>query len=86
MFNLIETGPIVAGILILLDWVIRIAALIIVPRDRKPTAAMAWLLAIFLIPFIGVILFLLIGDTKLPTPVRARSSQAESSSSRRPER
>ena len=72
MFNVIETGPIIGGILILLDWVIRIAALIIVPRDRKPTAAMAWLLAIFLIPFIGVILFLLIGDTKLPRKRRER--------------
>ncbi|WP_382305939.1 cardiolipin synthase [Herbiconiux sp. UC225_62] len=48
------------------DLAIRIAALIIVPRGRKPTAAMAWLLAIFLIPFIGIILFLVIGRTKLP--------------------
>ncbi|MFB2598563.1 phospholipase D-like domain-containing protein [Herbiconiux sp. P17] len=48
------------------DLAIRIAALIIVPRGRKPTAAMAWLLAIFLIPFIGILLFLVIGRTKLP--------------------
>jgi cardiolipin synthase len=67
-----QLGPILGGAVILLDWIIRIAALIIVPRDRKPTAAMAWLLAIFLIPFIGVILFLLIGDTKLPRKRRER--------------
>ena len=48
-----------------LDWAIRIAALIIVPRNRKPTSAMAWLLAIFLIPTIGVFLFLLIGEAVL---------------------
>ncbi|MGI9823605.1 cardiolipin synthase [Agromyces sp. Marseille-Q5079] len=64
------------GILaILLDLGIRIAALIIVPRDRKPTAAMAWLLAIFLIPFIGIILFLLIGNVKLSK--RRRDRQVE---------
>src|SRR4029450_13933106 len=61
-----ETAAIVGGILILIDLAIRITALIIIPRDRKPTAAMAWLLAIFLIPFVGILLFLLIGNSKLP--------------------
>ncbi|WP_074260329.1 cardiolipin synthase [Agromyces cerinus] len=67
--------PIIAGIVVVLDLGIRIAALIIVPRDRKPTAAMAWLLAIFLIPFVGIILFLIIGNSKLPK--RRTERQAE---------
>ncbi|TDE92829.1 cardiolipin synthase [Occultella glacieicola] len=50
----------------LIDLAIKIAALIIIPRHRKPTAAMAWLLAIMLIPFIGILLFLLIGSVRLP--------------------
>jgi cardiolipin synthase len=61
-----ELANLLGGILILADLAIRIAALIIIPRDRKPTAAMAWLLAIFLIPFVGIILFLIIGNVKLP--------------------
>jgi cardiolipin synthase len=61
-----EAINLLGGILILADLAIRITALIIVPRGRKPTAAMAWLLAIFLIPFVGIQLFLLIGNTKLP--------------------
>lgn len=61
-----EAINLLGGILILVDLAIRIAALIIIPRDRKPTAAMAWLLAIFLIPFVGILLFLLIGNVKLP--------------------
>jgi cardiolipin synthase len=61
-----ELANLLGGILILADLAIRIAALIIIPRDRKPTAAMAWLLAIFLIPFVGIILFLVIGNVKLP--------------------
>ncbi|TDW28809.1 cardiolipin synthase [Cryobacterium psychrophilum] len=48
------------------DLAIRIAAIIIIPRSRKPSAAMAWLLAVFLIPFVGVFFFLLIGSSKLP--------------------
>lgn len=40
--------------LFVIDLVVRIAAVIIVPRNRRPTAAMAWLLAIYFIPFVGV--------------------------------
>ncbi len=50
----------------LVDLTIKVAALIIIPKHRKPTAAMAWLLAIFLIPFVGIVLFLLIGNVRLP--------------------
>jgi cardiolipin synthase len=59
------------------DLAIRIAALIIVPRRRKPTAAMAWLLAIFLIPFVGILLFLVIGRTTLPKKRRALQGEVD---------
>jgi len=71
----LQQFPILGGILIAADLAIRIAALIIVPRDRKPTAAMAWLLAIFLIPFIGIILFLLIGNVRLPRKRREKQHE-----------
>jgi cardiolipin synthase len=61
-----------AGV-VLIDLVIRVVALIIIPRDRLPTAAMAWLLAVFFIPVIGVLLFLLIGNPKLPRDDAASS-------------
>ncbi|HIW91970.1 MAG TPA: cardiolipin synthase [Candidatus Corynebacterium avicola] len=44
------------------DMLLRIVALGYVPSQRKPTSAMAWLLAIFLIPMIGIVLFLLMGS------------------------
>nr|WP_155841134.1 cardiolipin synthase [Agromyces luteolus] len=56
---------------------IRITALIIIPRERKPTAAMAWLLAIFLIPFVGILLYLLIGNIRLPKQRMARQDEAD---------
>jgi cardiolipin synthase len=58
----------------LADLAIKVLALIFIPRHRKPTAAMAWLLAIFLIPFIGILLFLLIGNFRLPK--KRRDEQA----------
>jgi cardiolipin synthase len=59
----------------LVDLAIKIAALIVIPRRRKPTAAMAWLLAIFLIPYVGILLYLLIGTYKLPK--KRRDAQAQ---------
>ncbi len=54
----------------ILDMSIRIAAVVVVPRNRKPTAAMAWLLAIFLLPVPGAFLFILIGNPRLPRQKR----------------
>ena len=61
----------------LLDFAIRIAALFYVPRNRKPSSAMAWLLAIFLIPFIGILLFLIIGNTRLPKKRRLKQQEID---------
>ncbi len=65
----------------LVDFAIKIAALIIIPRRRKPTAAMAWLLAIFLIPYVGIILYLLIGSVQASeeAPRRAGAHRRRSS-------
>ena len=50
-------------------------AIIIVPRNRRPTSATAWLLAIYFIPLIGVFLFLLIGNPRLPRKRRRKQER-----------
>lgn len=60
------------GIAYALSWVIVIAALFIVPRNRKPGSATAWLMLIVLLPFLGLVLFLLIGSPKLSRRRRAQ--------------
>jgi cardiolipin synthase len=64
-----------ALLVLLIDIVIRVIAIIVVPRNRKPTVAMAWLLAIYFIPFIGVFLFLLIGNPRLPRKRRRKQQR-----------
>lgn len=59
----------------IVDIVIRVTAIIVVPRNRRPTAAMAWLLAIYFIPIIGVFLFLLIGNPRLPRKRRRKQER-----------
>jgi cardiolipin synthase A/B len=48
-----------------LSYLIGIAGLFLIPANRKPGEATAWLLLIFLAPFVGLILFLLLGSPKL---------------------
>jgi cardiolipin synthase len=47
------------------EWVIRLAMVVIVPFRRTPTAAKGWLLLIFFEPWIGLLIYLLIGRAKL---------------------
>lgn len=59
---------------LVLDWIIRIGALFVVPPNRKPTSALAWLMAIFLFPIPSAIVFLIIGNKNLP---KARTAKQE---------
>ena len=65
----------IAAFLLVLDIIIRVTAIIVIPRNRRPTAAMAWLLAVFFIPFVGVFLFLVIGNPRLPRARRRKQDQ-----------
>lgn len=49
--------------------------LFIVPSNRRPSSATAWLLLIFATPWLGLLIFLLIGSPKLST--RRRTLQRE---------
>ncbi|CAN5450279.1 cardiolipin synthase [soil metagenome] len=68
-------SSIVGVALLVVDVVIRVLSLVIVPRNRRPQTALAWLLAIFFIPYVGFGLFLLLGTFRLPK--RRRQKQVE---------
>ncbi len=79
-FPLVGTLPSwVILILTLIDLAIRVLALGIIPGNRRPTTAMAWLLGIFFVPLLGVILFLLFGNFRLS---RRRRAQQEAVNTR----
>lgn len=54
-----------------LSWLIVVASLFVVPRNRRPGSATAWLMLIFLVPYLGLVLFWLIGSPKLSRKRRA---------------
>jgi cardiolipin synthase len=48
-----------------IGWLIPMAMLFIVPTNRKPSSATAWLMLMFMLPYLGLITFLLLGSPKL---------------------
>ena len=49
-------------VFLILDYGIKIIAVGFVPEGRRPSSSTAWLLAILVLPFIGLPLFLLMGS------------------------
>jgi cardiolipin synthase len=54
-----------AWVFFLREWAIRVVMLAAVPFRRTPAAAKGWLLLIFFEPWIGLVLYLLIGRATL---------------------
>ena len=48
------------------EWVLRVLAIFVVPRNRQPSSSMLWLAIIFVSPPIGWLIFLILGFAKLP--------------------
>jgi len=48
------------------EWAIRLVMLVVVPFRRMPAAAKGWLLLIFFEPWIGLLLYVLIGRSRMP--------------------
>jgi len=51
---------------VLSEWAIRLVMLVYVPNRRSAAAARAWLVLIFLVPWVGLLLFALIGRIRYP--------------------
>lgn len=62
-------------VLYAVDFSVRLWLLVYIPKNRKPTAAMAWLLLIFIVPILGTIVFFILGSTRLSKKRRGDQKQ-----------
>src|SRR4051812_19853574 len=53
------------GLFLLSEWTIRLVMLVYVPQRRNTAAARAWLLFIFFLPWIGLIVYAVVGRAYL---------------------
>ena len=65
---------ILASIWVTLEYVIKIAALGTVPENRRPSSSTAWLLLIFLLPVVGLPLYIFLGSPWIHGSVLDRKS------------
>lgn len=68
------SGLTAAGLLTAVEVTLIVVALIVAPRNRRPSSALAWILLIALLPIVGVLLFLLIGHPSCPPAAKTSSS------------
>jgi hypothetical protein len=73
--RLTGTAPWIAAALYLLDLGLKVIALGVVPRNRRPSSGMAWLLLILVLPIFGWVIYLCLGRTHLER--RRNEQQAE---------
>lgn len=57
--------------------IIIVLAIILVPRNRRPTTALAWILAISIFPLVGLLLFFLFGTNQLPARRRLKQARVD---------
>ena len=68
---------ILGAALVIADYVIKFLALGVLPSNRKPSSAMAWLILILIIPLAGFVIFLFLGRTALGRGRLARQREAD---------
>ncbi|TAJ48609.1 MAG: cardiolipin synthase A [Herbiconiux sp.] len=69
----VEFGETLALVLVAAHVVFGFIATVLVSANRRPSAAIAWVLTIVFIPFLGALAFLLVGRSRLPA--RRREQQ-----------
>ena len=64
-----------SAIYLISEWCIRLAMVPVVVRRRSPAAATSWLVVIFALPWVGLVLYLLIGRMRLGKYRAARHAE-----------
>ena len=68
-------AALLAAVTVIAHVVVFVLALCVIPGNRKPSTAMAWLILILAVPLLGIIAFLLFGSTSVGRKRREWQSQ-----------
>lgn len=74
----LANGWLAAGLgtaLVIVHVLVCLGALLVLPKDRKPSTAMAWLILVLALPYVGILAFLLFGSTSVGRKRRAWQSE-----------
>ncbi|MFO7974633.1 MAG: cardiolipin synthase [Candidatus Hydrogenedentota bacterium] len=57
---------IIAAVHEISNWLIRVIMLLVITRRHRPQSALVWLLVVFITPWVGLLLYALLGTNRLP--------------------
>ena len=69
-----EWQSVLATTWVVVEYAIKIVALGTVPENRRPSSSTAWLLLIFLLPFVGLPLYIFLGSPWIHGKRRAQQT------------
>jgi cardiolipin synthase A/B len=72
-----KLASIIGVALVVADYTIKVLAIGVLPSNRKPSSAMAWLILIMIVPFAGFFIFLFLGRTNVGAGRLARQREAD---------
>ena len=78
-----EVLTILGIVLVIADYVIKVLAIGVLPSNKKPSSAMAWLILILIVPFAGFVIFLFLGRTNVGAKRLARQRRGRGGDPRR---
>ena len=67
----------IALVLLVVHVALALTAALVVSANRKPSSAIAWILAVVFIPVLGILFFLLVGAGRLPRRRRDKQARGE---------
>ena len=86
MLDLVSLSALAGALVLLAHVTIYVGALGVIPGPRKPSTAMAWLILILAVPFLGFLVFLLFGSTRVERKRQRAQAAANAGSSAAPPR
>ena len=75
--NSAQATLLIGALVLFVDIAIRIVAVAAVSSGRRPQTALAWLIGIFFLPYIGLPLFFIAGQARLPKARRKKQQQVD---------
>jgi cardiolipin synthase A/B len=66
----------ITEVLTIIGYAVPVVMLFVIPSNRKPSSATAWLLMMLLLPYLGLLIYFLIGNPKLPARRQAQQRTA----------
>ncbi|GGA69179.1 cardiolipin synthase [Pseudoclavibacter endophyticus] len=78
----IDVQGLVTLLITVFNTVVIVLAIVFIPRNRRPTTALAWILTIAILPIVGLLIFFLFGTNQLSTKRRRKQAEVDAIISR----